>query len=205
LRWVSSRADPGSLHLPDNTTFSRSKQGAIIDALSGIETPISNPLIIIDEIDKSSAEKKYDPVKTLLPLTEKSDAQEFQDSFFKVPVDASGINYIALANSLSELPKPVLSRFRVIEIKPYDKDGMLIVARHIISKILEEQGDFVEELKENVLRPESIRTICEIADYFPRNISAAFYYFLNLGEDFLPKQLLQRPQQSREIGFSREN
>lgn len=87
--------------------------------------PIANPLVILDEIDKADYGwgGDRDLSGTFSVLLEKNNAKHFADNFFKVEVDASHINYIAIANDISKIPAHILSRFPIkLDIRNYTKE-----------------------------------------------------------------------------------
>ena len=93
--------------------FKKGKEGRILRAMAGHdgERPVRNPLIIFDEMDKVISGGQWDPLPALLSVLEKRDARRFVDEFFVVPVDASGLNFLALANDARTVPGPLASRF----------------------------------------------------------------------------------------------
>ncbi len=79
---------------------------------------VANPLFVLDELDKVSAESRNGSVTdTLLLMLEKQNSKKYFDEFLCGPVDLSHVNWIATANSTAQLPKPLLSRFKVIELE----------------------------------------------------------------------------------------
>lgn len=94
--------------------YDKSECGDILRSMFKVEdAPIANPLVVLDEIDKIcySGGTDRDFSGTFSILLEKNNAKYFSDNFFKVEVDASNINYIAIANDISGIPAHVLSRF----------------------------------------------------------------------------------------------
>lgn len=80
----------------------------------------ANPIIFVDEIDKSASSQNGDPLAALLTLLEPETARRFHDPFLSTEVDLSHVTWIAGANSVKGLPSPILSRFQVIEVEAPD-------------------------------------------------------------------------------------
>jgi ATP-dependent Lon protease len=95
----------------------------------------ANPVIVIDEIDKASAEGHYDPLGALYELLEAETATRFVDEFVELPIDASGAVWLATANEVGRIPEPLLSRLAVYEIEPPDAEGATRIARNIYREI----------------------------------------------------------------------
>src|SRR5258705_1336821 len=78
----------------------------------------ANPLIVVDELDKTSSDGQYDPLGALYELLEVQTATRFVDEFVEVPIDASGVVWLATANDPSRIPEPLLKRLPVYQIEP---------------------------------------------------------------------------------------
>lgn len=111
--------------------YTESDCGSILKSMfSNGDGPVMNPLVILDEIDKANYTNKNDSDLSgiLAEILEKNNAKHFVDNFFGVEVDASNINYIALANDITKLPDFVLSRFPIkIKIRPYTEEELKTV------------------------------------------------------------------------------
>jgi ATP-dependent Lon protease len=97
----------------------------------------ANPVIVFDEIDKTYVSQQGNPLDRLLMLTEKQTAQEFNDDFVEVPLDASHCSVIAMANSIDNLPAPFLSRFECIPIEQLDYAGRITMVQTVYRELLE--------------------------------------------------------------------
>lgn len=110
----------------DDKGYDKSDCGDILRSMfKKDDAPIANPLVILDEIDKVSYSSGLasDFSGTFSILLEKNNAKYFSDNFFKVEVDASNINYIAIANDISGIPEHVLSRFPIkIFVRDYTEE-----------------------------------------------------------------------------------
>lgn len=112
--------------------------GEIVKGIAASEN--ANPIIVLDEIDKTYINTQGNPLDRLLMLTEKETAIEFMDDYVEVPMNTSYCSIIAMANSLEPLPAPFLSRFSCYEIKHLDLDGRKIMAQIVYSELLQEEN-----------------------------------------------------------------
>lgn len=152
--------------------WSNSKTGAVFNILT--ENTSGNPVIVIDEVDKSSGDQRYNPINGLYSLLEPLSAESFADEAFPdLPINASKITWILTANYKQWLPEPILSRVRVFDIPPPTNEQSLQVAKRIYttlrngSAILTEKFD--ETLDDSVanmlatMSPRKMRIALEIA------------------------------------------
>ena len=95
----------------------------------------ANPVMLVDEIDKASAEGQYDPLGALYGLLEVDTAMRFVDEFAEVPIDASGAVWFATANDAARIPEPILNRMHVYEIEAPDAEGAARIAVSIYREI----------------------------------------------------------------------
>lgn len=107
-------------------SYSKAKQGIISEAMTGKNRSeaLKNPIIHFDELDKINTRNKYSAENVFLALLEKNTAKRFMDNFIGVNIDASGVNYIFTANSLNNIPAPVLNRMKVFQIPDYTHDQL---------------------------------------------------------------------------------
>ncbi len=113
-----------------------SKPGKVFESL--VEGQYANPVIVVDEIDKASADAQYDPLGSLYSLLEHDTAQNFIDEFADVPIDASQVIWITTANRESAIPDPILNRMNVFEIAPPSFEAARKIAAHLYSGIRSE-------------------------------------------------------------------
>lgn len=118
----------GSVQWAEGTT------GFISETLA--ESPVANPLILIDEIDKASLGVKFNPLNVFYGLLEPHSARRFRDEALEVELDASKIIWIATGNYIHNIPAPIQSRMRVFNITQPDPDSMLPVIESIYSHVI---------------------------------------------------------------------
>jgi ATP-dependent Lon protease len=133
-------------------SWSDAKEGFIAKTL--LNCAVSNPLIMLDEIDKSNADSRYDTTKPLLNLFEKHSAQRFEDEYYEIEFNASAINFITTANDERCIPEPILSRLEIFEIKIPDRYQSQAIVKSVFKEMLSEHdwGKFFKEtLKKEVV------------------------------------------------------
>ena len=129
-----------------------SKPGRVFQALA--EGDFANPVMVLDEIDKASADAQYDPLGPLYNLLEVDTASQFVDEFVDMRMDARHIIWVATANDDRHIPAPILNRMNVWEIAPPTTDQARDIASRLCHSILTEHqwGRFFEaDLAEDVL------------------------------------------------------
>ncbi len=120
-------------------TYVGAMPGRVINAL--IEAKVNNPLVLLDEIDKLTRDAHGDPTSALLEVLDGEQNKAFRDHFVELPFDLSNCFFIATANTLDTIPRPLIDRMEIIEIKTYTKrEKMSIAKNHLISKQLKRHG-----------------------------------------------------------------
>jgi ATP-dependent Lon protease len=104
-----------------SSQWRNARAGKIFDTM--VHGDYANPVMVIDEIDKASAETHYDPLGPLHELLEFDTARRFTDEFAEVPIDCSEAIWIATANDAARIPGPILNRMNVYAIDPPDAEG----------------------------------------------------------------------------------
>ena len=112
------------------------KPGKVFEAL--VDGQYANPVIVVDEIDKASADAQYDPLGALYSLLEHDTAQRFVDEFADVAVDASQVIWVTTANDERGIPDPILNRMNVFEIEPPGFEAARQIAANLYRGIREE-------------------------------------------------------------------
>jgi len=116
-----------------SSQWKNAKPGKVFDTF--VNGDYANPVIVVDEIDKASADGQYDPLGALYELLETETATRFVDEFVELPIDASGAVWLATANDAGRSPEPLLSRLAVYEIDAPDAEGAARIARTISGEI----------------------------------------------------------------------
>jgi ATP-dependent Lon protease len=125
-------------------TYIGSMPGKIIQSMKKAKT--TNPLMLLDEIDKIGQDFRGDPASALLEVLDPEQNKEFNDHYLEVDYDLSDVMFIATANSLN-LPRPLLDRMEIIRLSGYTEDEKVSIARrHLIPKQMREHGVKKREL-----------------------------------------------------------
>ena len=140
-------------------TYIGAMPGRIIEGIKKAQS--SNPIFMLDEIDKVSSDYKGDPTAALLEVLDPEQNSTFHDNYLDVPYDLSKVLFIATANSLQSIPRPLLDRMELIEMTGYlQEEKEEICKRHLIPKELDAHGLQPDEL---VFSEDAVRTL--INDY----------------------------------------
>lgn len=108
---------------------------------------VKNPLMLLDEIDKISSDYKGDTASALLEVLDSEQNIKFRDHYIELPLDLSQVLFIATANSVQDMPRPLLDRMEIIEVTSYTENEKLHIAKeHLVEKQLEKHGLTKEQL-----------------------------------------------------------
>ncbi|MCE8163792.1 MAG: AAA family ATPase [Candidatus Moeniiplasma glomeromycotorum] len=114
--------------------WSGSEPGGIINAI--LETESCDPIILLDEIEKTGEDKHYGTIKdALLHVLDPEQRQDFTDQFLNVGIDISRITFIATANEIEKIPEPLKNRLEIIKVKDYDESQKISIGKILIDKI----------------------------------------------------------------------
>ncbi|HJD74719.1 ATP-dependent Lon protease [Bacteroides reticulotermitis] len=149
-------------------TYIGAMPGRIIKSL--IKAGASNPVFILDEIDKVSSDRQGDPSSALLEVLDPEQNTNFHDNFLDVDYDLSKVLFIATANNLNTIPAPLLDRMELIEVSGYITEEKVEIARkHLVPKELEANGlkktdlkfskDTLEAIIESYTRESGVREL----------------------------------------------
>jgi ATP-dependent Lon protease len=116
-----------------SSQWKNAKPGKVFETFLNGE--YANPVMVVDELDKASAEGQYDPLGALYALLELDTATRFVDEFAEIPIDASGAVWFATANDAARIPEPILNRMHVYEIEAPDAAGAARIALNIYREI----------------------------------------------------------------------
>ena len=142
-------------------TYIGAMPGRIINALT--QAKVNNPLILLDEIDKMTSNAQGDPASALLEVLDSEQNKHFRDHFVELPFDLSSCVFIATANTLDTVSRPLLDRMEVIKLSTYTKTEKLQIAKnHLIPKQLTRHG-----LNKRKVRIQD-GAIIELIDFYTR-------------------------------------
>ena len=149
-------------------TYIGSMPGRIVAALT--QCGSINPVMLLDEVDKMCSDVHGDPASALLEVLDGEQNKAFRDHFIELPVDLSDVLFIATANTLDTIPRPLLDRMEVIELNTYTPSEKLSIAKnHLIPKQLKRHGlskrtlkitdDAIEEIIAGFTRESGVRNL----------------------------------------------
>lgn len=183
-----------------SSQWNGARAGKVFEAI--IEGQYANPVIVVDEIDKANYDAQYDPLGALFSLLEHDTAKDFTDEFADVSVDASQVIWINTANDERSIPKPLLNRMNVFEIRPPSLDEIRSIAQNLYQNICgsHDWGErFSAELQED--------TLDRLNEMKPRDIRKAIMSGLGNARlhnryEVVPEDIPKQNDRKNKIGFT---
>lgn len=138
-------------------TYIGAMPGRIIQALR--RTGVNNPVILLDELDKLGRDYRGDPSAALMEILDPAQNTSFRDNYLDLPFDLSNVFFVATANTLETIPRPLLDRMEVLRLSGYTEEEKIQIARRYLVprqlddvKLSEEQISFSQEALEQIIR-----------------------------------------------------
>lgn len=160
-------------------TYVGAMPGKIISAIK--KAGVSNPVILLDEIDKMSSDFRGDPTSAMLEVLDPEQNANFQDHYLDLEYDLSKVLFIATANSYDSIPAPLIDRVELLELSTYTtKEKLEIAKSHLMPKVLDQNAltkkqiqisdDVIEFIIRSYTRESGVRELKRILDNIARKI-----------------------------------
>lgn len=193
----------------NNGSWKSAKQGKILEAM--MNSPTINPIFLMDEIEKARG-GDYDPTSSLYQLLEEINAKSFTDEFIDFSFDASGIIYIACANTLGNLSEPLQTRFKIINVPKPNSEQLDIIIHNIYHEAIQDAQIFSPNLDPAViqlLKKETLRSIKVMVDeavgvaLLEMNMDEMEHLVAEEKQIQLELKHFQSPSKKKPMGFSK--
>ncbi len=126
-------------------TYIGAMPGRILQAIR--RAGVRNPLLMLDEVDKLGRDYRGDPSAALLEILDPAQNSEFRDNYLNLPFDLSKTFFIATANTLDTIPRPLLDRMEILRLTGYSEEEKIQIAkRYLIARQLKEAGVTADQL-----------------------------------------------------------
>jgi len=191
-------------------TYIGAMPGRIMQNIQKAES--ANPVFVLDEIDKVSADYKGDPSSALLEVLDPEQNTAFHDNYLDVDFDLSKILFVATANNLNSIPRPLLDRMELIEVSGYTQEEKVEIAKkHLVSKEIENHGlkpeqvvlskTILQNIIESYTRESGVREldrqIASLMRKIAKMVATDEEYTVDVSEEDL-KKYLGSPRYSRD-------
>lgn len=184
-------------------TYIGSQPGTIISSIRKGGTV--NPVFVLDEVDKLAQSRQGDPSSALLEILDPKQNKSFTDHYIEEPYDLSRVMFIATANNVRNIPRPLLDRMELIPLKPYTQSEKINIAmRHLVPKQIQEHGldgyhitfteDGIVELIDHYTFEAGVRGLDKAVASVLRKVS------VEILQDKNPKLVLDKDEVSRHMG-----
>jgi ATP-dependent Lon protease len=192
----------------NNGTWKSSKQGKVLESIMKSRT--INPIFLMDELEKARS-GEFDPTMSLYQLLEEINAKAFTDEFIDFQFDASGIIYIACANTLGNLSEPLKTRFKIINVPKPNAQQILSIIHNIYLDATKDTHIFNDSLDEDIiqiLKKETLRSIKVMIDeavgiaLLERDSKEIDQLLLSGNKISLQLKDFQSPHKKKAIGFN---
>ena len=182
-------------------TYIGAMPGRIITGLKNVG--VSNPVFLLDEIDKMSVDLRGDPASALLEVLDPEQNTTFRDRYMEIPYDLSKVLFITTANSLDTIPSPLLDRMEIIELDGYTKEEKVEIAKQYLIKkrarlngLTEKNIEFTDEALNAIVsgytREAGVRNLERKIDAICRKVTTEFSKLKKFGKRKITEKTIEK-------------